>query len=646
MKTASKQNKNPLLHIPVAWQDYRNPSASLPVNYGGADSVVLSLIPFEQPRISFSPGKPPVTSFGCYLSGGNSQMVTCSAYGLDEESAAVVARAYQSSRILIVSGKLKRSGDRFYLNSIVLIPPVLVGRVVPLYRKAPMGMDATEFYCWLTSNEERLIEEVDQEFEAAAAAAGYSAQNVMDAAGVKTSKSFGSIARCMHFPDSPEQAEAAASVVRRVAHALLLLEAPKRPVAASKTGFSLPDEAQVVSQLKELTGLLPHTPTPEQKRATWDIAKRMIGASTPIHHLVLGDVGTGKTTVLLLIAALTRRNGGSAALMLPTELLAEQMYKTFASTLGEADLVLVTGRSKCKPSDRPTIYIGTTGLLWLGAQLDLVIVDEQQRFGKDQREKLYRGGAHFIEATATLIPRSMAFLRYGAVTVSKLTQGHAKKEICTNIYKATERQSLFARVRETVEAGDRVLVVYPRKTVKEGLHSVKQAFAVWNEKFPGLVRQADSDTDQEDQRQAMDDMIQGRAQILISTTVIETGVNIPRCRRIVIVEASRFGLSTLHQLRGRLAREGGHGACDLYLPTEVKQETIDRLRFFSSTNDGFAIADYDLGSRGVGDLFGSGSEQSGASAQFLIPNEKVSIQVLDAMSRRLQCLFGHTANAV
>ncbi|MCA1787994.1 MAG: hypothetical protein LC657_18630, partial [Desulfobacteraceae bacterium] len=255
---------------------------------------------------------------------------------------------------------------------------------------------------------------------------------------------------------------------------------------------------------------------------------------------------------------------------------------------------------------------------------DFVIVDEQHKFSRDQREKLVQQGTHLLEVSATCIPRSLALMKFGFQKTSKLTHCHVDKHIDTKIRTIEDKLSLFQDIKKTLEDKGQVLVVYPKKfddpESSSTLPAVEEALPAWEKAFPGQVGMIHSGTPADQKEEIIKNITEGQINVLISTTVVEVGLNIPNLKRVTIMHAERHGLAGLHQLRGRAARQGGLGHCDLYLPVPahiVKEKVMERLGILTETNDGFKIAAHDLKLRGAGNLSKESDKQSGADETFL-----------------------------
>lgn len=359
----------------------------------------------------------------------------------------------------------------------------------------------------------------------------------------------------------------------------------------------------------------------------------------PLRGLLSGDVGTGKTVVYGLAAAAVVDAGGRVAVLLPTEPLVNQVAARLRTWWPDIALHVVAGDMSAPAGEpdkqAPAIFIGTTALLYrdLGA-FDLVVIDEQQRFSREQREQLARmGDAHLLEVSATCIPRSMALAKYGALKVWKLTKAHVEKKIVTSIWLREHRNDLFEDIKISLGWGHQVLVIYPEVGAggEDSRKSVEGAVSMWQKLFPGRVRHVHSKVSGADKQAAIDAIAKGEADILVATTVVEVGIDLPNLRRVVVVHAERLGLVTLHQLRGRVARQGGMGYCDLYLPEDVSEDALRRLDVLVRYTDGHQVAEEDLRLRGCGDLRPDSNKQSGSDDTVLF-GRPLRIESLDSVA--------------
>ena len=369
--------------------------------------------------------------------------------------------------------------------------------------------------------------------------------------------------------------------------------------------------------------------TGAQKRVMHEI-KRDMNTGRQMNRLVQGDVGSGKTLVALMAMLIAVDNGFQAVMMAPTEILAEQHLATIKEFLEGLDIrvELLTGIVKGKRrkevlagllSGDVKILVGTHAVIEETVQfnnLGLAVVDEQHRFGVAQRAKLWAKNdnpPHILVMTATPIPRTLAMTIYGDLDVSVIDElPPGRKPIQTIHRYDTQKASLYNGIRREVAKGRQVYVVYPliSESEKMDLQNLEDGFQQMQEAFPdfklskvhGKMKPAEKEAE-------MQRFARGETQMLVATTVIEVGVNVPNASVMVIMEAQRFGLSQLHQLRGRVGRGADQSYCILVSGYELSAETRKRLDIMCETNDGFRIAEADLKLRGPGDL--EGTQQSG-----------------------------------
>ena len=402
-------------------------------------------------------------------------------------------------------------------------------------------------------------------------------------------------------------------------------------------GFAMPI---VGSRFHALYKALPFELTNAQKRVIREIHEDL-KSGHQMNRLLQGDVGSGKTLVALLCCLLAVDNGYQTCIMAPTEILANQHYetlKTFLAPLGDAvHVALLTGSTSTKNrvpihnglmNGTIDILIGTHALLEDTVQwqnLGLVIIDEQHRFGVAQRAKLWTKNhmpPHVLVMTATPIPRTLAMTVYGDLQVSIIDElPPGRKPIQTIHYQLSRRAQVYAFLRKQIEAGRQVYVVYPliKESEKMDLQDLENGYNELCDAFPeyrismvhGQMKAADKDLQ-------MQRFASGETQILVATTVIEVGVNVPNATVMIIQNAERFGLSQLHQLRGRVGRGADQSYCVLLTATEMTSDTRKRMDIMVETNDGFRIAEADLKLRGPGDL--QGTLQSGTPFELHIAN--------------------------
>lgn len=383
---------------------------------------------------------------------------------------------------------------------------------------------------------------------------------------------------------------------------------------------------------------LPFELTDAQKRIIKEIRKDM-ATGEQMNRLLQGDVGSGKTLVALMLMLIALDNGFQASMMAPTEILATQHFhtiSTFVEGLG-INVELLTGSTK--KSDRERIHaallngdlqilIGTHALIEDTVQfrnLGLVIVDEQHRFGVAQRAKLWGKNTnppHILVMTATPIPRTLAMTVYGDLDVSVIDElPPGRKPIQTIHVFEKKRGALYQSIKKQLEEGRQVYWVFPliEESEKIDLQSLEDGFEVIKDIFPTYtVCKVHGKMRPKEKESEMQRFAKNEAQIMVATTVIEVGVNVPNASVMVIESAQRFGLSQLHQLRGRVGRGADQSFCILVTPYELSEDTRKRVNIMVESNDGFEIAEADLKIRGPGDL--EGTQQSGIPFNLKIAN--------------------------
>lgn len=376
---------------------------------------------------------------------------------------------------------------------------------------------------------------------------------------------------------------------------------------------------------------LPFPLTGAQKRIIKEIRQDM-ATGRQMNRLLQGDVGSGKTLVALMIMLIAIDNEFQACLMAPTEILATQHYYTIKEFLYGLDIKveLLTGSTKKKSREAIhsalltndiKILIGTHALIEDAVQfanLGLVVIDEQHRFGVAQRAKLWSKNVnppHILVMTATPIPRTLAMTVYGDLDVSVIDElPPGRKPIQTIHQFDKKRNSLYNSIRRQLELGRQAYFVFPLieesekidlKNLEEGFEHIKEIFPEYNIcKVHGKMKPSEKDEE-------MGKFVRNEAQIMVATTVIEVGVNVPNASVMVIESAQRFGLSQLHQLRGRVGRGADQSYCILVTPYELSSDSRKRINIMVDSNDGFEIAEADLKLRGPGDL--EGTQQSGVA---------------------------------
>lgn len=402
---------------------------------------------------------------------------------------------------------------------------------------------------------------------------------------------------------------------------------------------------------------LPFDLTNAQKRVIKEIRHDM-GSGRQMNRLLQGDVGSGKTLVALMTMLIAIDNGYQACLMAPTEILATQHYQTLRELVAPIgiNVRLLTGSTRAKErreihegllSGDIQLIIGTHALIEDTVKfrnLGFVVIDEQHRFGVMQRSRLWTKNSvlpHVLVMTATPIPRTLAMTLYGDLDVSVIDElPPGRKPVDTMICYDTRREMVNRSIGRQLALGRQVYIVYPliSENEKLDLKSLEDGYETICETFPsyevtyvhGKMKPAEKD-------RRMNDFVSGKARILVATTVIEVGVNVPNATTMVIENAERFGLSQLHQLRGRVGRGADKSYCVLMTKPQIAKNTRERLEIMTSTNDGFIVAEADLKMRGPGDI--EGTLQSGIAFDLKIANLATDQQIVQFARDRAEAVL-------
>jgi ATP-dependent DNA helicase RecG len=399
---------------------------------------------------------------------------------------------------------------------------------------------------------------------------------------------------------------------------------------------------------------LPFTLTDAQKKVMHEIRNDM-KTGKQMNRLLQGDVGSGKTLVALMSMLIAIDNGYQACIMAPTEILAEQHLITIRNFLKDMNIrvELLTSRIKGKKRQKILqglangeiqILVGTHSIIEnrvVFLHLGLAVIDEQHRFGVKQRAKLWLKGErppHILVMTATPIPRTLAMTIYGDLDVSIINElPPGRKPIITQHYFDNQTTSLYGSIRKQILLGRQAYIVFPliKESEKSDLKNLEEGFEALKDIFPefklskvhGKMKPADKEIE-------MRKFVKGETQVLVATTVIEVGVNVPNATIMVILDAQRFGLSQLHQLRGRVGRGGDQSFCLLVTTHKLNEITRKRIEIMCETNDGFRIAEADLKLRGPGDL--EGTQQSGIAFDLKLANIAQDGQIIQLAREQAQ----------
>jgi len=429
----------------------------------------------------------------------------------------------------------------------------------------------------------------------------------------------------IHFPESRENLYAAIDRLKFDEHFYLQLLMALRKNSYEKVGTNALTKSG--PQVEQIEGGLGFKLTSAQQKVIQEI-REDIALPKAMNRLLQGDVGSGKTIVAIIVAATAVANGVQVAVMAPTEILAHQHYESFKKQLNKVHISCALLVGKQKAAERKQILtainggkidvvVGTHALIQKDVEfknLGFVVVDEQHRFGVVQRGNLLIKGLHphLLAMTATPIPRTMAITYHGDMDLSIIDEmPKNRKPVITKIVKEDRLQNIYKFIREEVEAGRQCMVVYPlvEETEKSDLAAASEGYELLQNIFKGINIGLIHGRLKKDEKDAiMESYANNELNILVSTTVIEVGIDIPNASVMLIEHAERFGLTQLHQLRGRVGRGSAKSYCIL-VERNIRDASRKRLAIMEKTNDGFVIADEDLKMRGPGKFFST--EQSG-----------------------------------
>lgn len=535
---------------------------------------------------------------------------------------------------LIVKG-FKRFGQRLFAEAELADGRMLdvIGSVAPLYRGIPGAVTADRMTATIDHAVNLAMD--DPNWWIAARNRVLELAHTSEAELLEVSSTSASnlavILRALHRPTTFEEACLAKQAVLQVAAAAVRCRSqyffksrPANP-AASIVGIRQ-STANVIAELESETGI---NLTNNQRQCVAALAAAW-EKETPSAHMLNGDVGSGKTLTFLAPAVAAFRRGKNVAIMAPTSILADQLAKQMVTRFPSTAVARLEPGDKI-PADR-AILIGTPGLITICGKAkwtpDVLVIDEQHKMSAPVRESLVGPATHVVEATATPIPRSMAIAMYAGLTQLVLSELPFKNERITRaVYGPEGRQEMSLICSRALRDGAKVAFVYPAVAATQAdaddtqseqaetarlKASVLDAYARLQAKWPGKVARLYGDMNEAEQRAEIDALRSGQKNVLVASSLIEVGIDIPGLDVMVVNNADRFGLAQLHQLRGRTARTGGTGHFLMYLEkpqSEYDLHTTERMAAMETINDGFRLAEVDLMQRGFGDT--AGDQQSG-----------------------------------
>lgn len=416
--------------------------------------------------------------------------------------------------------------------------------------------------------------------------------------------------RALHFPSQVIAGMEAILQIEDLVIEIMARRAERNAVAVrDKRSAIVIDQLVVEHLLASVSSIL--TLTGDQKAAITEIIDDL-RSDFPMRRMLSGDVGTGKSLVFMLPAAAAVLAGRSCAIITPNQLLVSQIASGMATFFPDVPVQVM--RDGADIVSGGGLVIGTTSVIFAAQRgkhsFDFVITDEEHKFSVDQKFAVVNSFTNLLKATATPIPRSVALILCNGMKLSVLEQCPVKKNINSFMLGADKKSDLLSFVRKMTQEGQ-VAVVYPAVSSSDTVKSIDENASKWEKLFPGQVAVIHGQMPDAEKQKALDDMLYGRRRILVATTVIEVGVNLPDLKFMLVVNPEMFGASQLHQLRGRVARHGGEGYFAMYCPSEIPEESAKRLELVKKNNNGFDLAEKDMRSRGFGDLDSSGETQTG-----------------------------------
>lgn len=591
-----------LLHLPTGFDDYTNVASRI-------------ALPREKQTVSIrvevcgSPNKEAIDPIriGVPVTDGVSR-ARLVAFGTEHPW--MHLKEGQSLCINCVVGKFR---DDLQLQSPEIIPSEWVGKIMPNYRgkKGKVSQDRVRQYVAVC-----LDAAIDQAVEFVLRGYGSSREDrLLEDAGIKDFKSLRQLFLTVHRPATMAEALSAMAAIKRLAAFEVVSHANMRKMERPhpKSIISI-KQATVAQRIRNQ----PWPMTAHQDAAINDIVNDL-GSPYPMDRLLSGDVGYGKSAVIQVTAMAANDSGAKVAIMTPNTILVQQLAKEFAGLDKQFPILTLTGTDKLKAIEGNPIVIGTTAILSklkkIGWVPDYLIVDEQEKFSRDQRERLADEHTNIMEATATCQPRTACLVEHGGMDVSILNISPVKKIIESHVVLQSERSRVMEYLPKVVQAGGQVAIVYPLvstgddQTADSRKH-VGAAYDVWEKIFPGRVGMLHGKMSSDEKIEVVRRMKAREFDVLVASSVVERGITLPDLKAIVVADAWRYGVSQLHQIRGRLARLGGRGRFFM-MANGADQDALDRLGMLEQYADGFTLAEKDMEIRGFGDLSDDAVKQHG-----------------------------------
>ncbi len=597
-----------ILYLPSKFEDYANVTRAV---RAWVDDPAKRVYRVTATGLPIGGGTPPKVSIQVMAEDGPATMT---AFGPPQGWSDL-----QEGDVFHVLGTVREFGGRIYLNASKRIPERWAGKIKPKYAR-PKGVLSDESHAAMLEDALALhvddaVRDVQGWFENASAAIPECTPAEIRLSLVEA-----------HRPTSIARAEAAIAHIERLA-AREMLQRAKRMAESRKAvhGAALELDPHLVKRMIEA---LPYRLTNDQLQAMREIVRDLRG-DTPMNRLLSGDVGTGKTITYLLplMAAAAKNRVAVVTYNVPLANSLARDAEALARSVGaDIPVSLITGGKKSALPERG-IVVGTSAVinhaLKHGWEPDALVIDEQHKAGKKQRQALKNDRTNYLEATATCIPQTGAFVLSGGMDLSVLRERPYERRVKTAIYGPHDRRKLFALLQETVNTGKQAAIIYPTIGGTNEKAAAGKIFGQWQKHFgarAALLHGKMADTEKESVLAAFRE---GRLSVMVTTMMVELGLTLPDLSAMVVVDPIRFSIVTLHQLRGRIARNGGNGQFCLYQRDDADP---GRLNALIEHDDGFKIAEVDMLERGAGDLEDDDAQHGKTTS--ILPGRSISMNRL------------------
>lgn len=531
-----------------------------------------------------------------------------------------------------IAGKPHLYQEQLQLRKVELVAQQDVGRIMPIY-SGKSGVIAAEAVRMAIQEAMDTPYALDDAVVATRQAfGGMDEATITNKAGIGGSLRL--LLQSLHRPASRGMIEWACEAARQLAIAHLRYCAQTATVRPLRVQSILRISEQALDQA---LAALPFAPTRGDRSQEYAIREivRLLAEPYPMDAILTADVGVGKTLCYMVPAVLAQARGARVAVLIPNSILGAQIISEFQACFPKAPAKLVaedTSDADIPWGENP-VLIGTTKLFGLARKRqwkpNILIIDEQQKLSRDQRTRLAAEDTNVLECTATPLPNTIALLTYGGKDRIEVDKQHAVKTIHSHVVRQHHRALMFRRMDEMVRSGGRVAVIYARVDAGEESNrlSVMTAARQFEQRYPGQVVALHGRMTPEEKSSTMALAKSGQRRIIVSSSILEIGVTIPELRMMIVVNADRFGVSTLHQMRGRLVRNGGEGWFFAYIPDQdadqtedgrgVAASTLARVALLTQSTNGFRLAELDMELRGFGDLIGDGTDRNSGKSRTL-----------------------------